>query len=211
MLGRLKREGCNLLVTGEVPCAVSDAATRRLLGAPYEDRSRVLALTGPKPTRAHRRLPGGCRPGDPDVRVIEFHSHTRSAAATRPAGTRVERAGPSLVDLQVAIEGAIEEMDARADGLEPAELRFSLDSLRLLVEECGSDDVREFLAAVTAAVEGVAGMGHYHLSVADDADLAGELSPLFDARIELRKRETVGPEQRWHVPRLDLSTNWVGL
>jgi hypothetical protein len=34
---------------------------------------------------------------------------------------------------------------------------------------------------------------------------------LFDARIELRRRDGFAPEQRWHVPEHDARTSWVRL
>jgi hypothetical protein len=51
-------------------------------------------------------------------------------------------------------------------------------------------------------------MAHYHLPVADDAEVVQELSPLFDARVELRQTDGDVPEQRWHVPAYDEATNW---
>jgi hypothetical protein len=53
-------------------------------------------------------------------------------------------------------------------------------------------------------------MAHYHLPLPDDSATVRRLSPLFDARIELR--ETNGrPEQRWHFPECEEPTAWVAL
>lgn len=213
VLGRLKREGCNLLLTGEVPAEVSDAATRRLLGAPFERRRRVLAFADAAADRVTSRLPGGCRPSDDDVTVIERRGTTRSAAA-EPAGDRgfpVVGVGADLSAFESAILDAVEAYDRRDGGLEPAELRLSLDSVGLLVDDHGADAVAGFLESVTATVAGVRGMAHYHLPVPDGADTVGALTPLFDARIELRQRDGFAPEQRWHLPSHGLTTDWVGL
>lgn len=213
MLRRLKREGCNLLVTGEVPVAVTDAATRRLLGAPFEERRRILAFTNAGVDRVASRLPGGCRPSDPDVRIIEQRDCTRSTVADRSndAGFPVTGVGPELADLEAAVREAISAFDGPGDGLSPSELRLSLDSVRLLVDDHGTDAVVGFLGTVTADVTEVGGMAHYHMPMPDDSPAVETLSSLFDARIELRQRDGFAPEQRWHVPAYGMVTEWVGL
>lgn len=213
VLRRLKREGCNLLVTGEVPVVVSDAATRRLLGAPFEDRRRVLAFTSAGVERVTARLPGGCRPTDRDVTVIEQRDSTRSVATERAGeqGFAVTDVGPGLDDLETAILDEIAGFAADTDGPLPAELRLSLDSVRLLVDDHGVDAVATFLDSVTSSVADVRGMAHYHMPIADDAEPVAALTPLFDARIELRQRDGFAPEQRWHLPEYGLTTEWVGL
>lgn len=213
VLGRLKREGCNLLVTGEVPVAVSDAATRRLLGAPFEQRCRILAFADAGAERVASRLPGGCRPSDGAVTVIERRDATRSAVAETAGGRGfpVVDVGPDLDAFEAEITGAIEAQDRRAGGLDAAELRLSLDSLGLLVDDHGTEAVARFLESVTAAVASMKGMAHYHLPMSDDDDVVGALTPLFDARIELRQRDGFAPEQRWHLPSHGLTTGWVGL
>lgn len=213
VLRRLKREGCNLLVTGEVPVEVSDAATRRLLGAPFEDRRRILAFTNAGVERVSGRLPGGCRPSDRDVTIIEQRDATRSTVAERAGdqGFPVTSVGTDLDDLQEAILAEIEGFADGADGLAPAELRMSVDSLRLLVDEHGVDAVGAFLEPVTASVTEVRGMAHYHMPMRDDAEPVSTLTSPFDARIELRQRDGFAPEQRWHLPGYGLTTEWVGL
>lgn len=212
VLQALKQEGCNLLVTGAVSGEVTDAATRRLLGAPFEDRKRVLALADAALDRVDDRLPGGCRRTNPDVTVVARRNAARSTAATPAAGVDSDRVVASdLRAFREAICDAVAGYDEAADGLDPAEFRLSVDSLRLLLDDNDRDEVSRFLRAVTALVSGVNGMAHYHLPVADDADVVSSFAPLFDARIELRRREGVTPEQRWHVPEYDAHTAWVRL
>lgn len=207
----LKREGCNLLVTGEVPVAVSDAATRRLLGAPFEERRRILAFTNAGMERVTSRLPGGCRPGDRDVTVIEQRDDTRSTAVERAGDGRfpVTGAEPGLDGLETAILDAIERYER--EGLEPAELRLSFDSVRLLVDDHGVDAVHSFLESIGDAVTEARGMAHYHMPIPDDSATVAAFASLFDARIELRQRDGYAPEQRWHVTEYGLTTEWVGL
>lgn len=211
VLQRLKQEGCNLLVTGEVPVVVSDAATRRLLGAPFEKRRRILAFTDAGVERVPSRLPGGCRPGDRDVTVIEQTEDTRSTAVERTGGGRfdVTGVGPGLGSLEAAILDAVAAYERT--GLEPSELRLSLDSVRLLVDDHGVEPVHSFLESVGVAVAEARGMAHYHMPLPDDSPSVDALSCLFDARIELRKRDGFAPEQRWHVTKYGLTTEWVGL
>jgi hypothetical protein len=72
----------------------------------------------------------------------------------------------------------------------------------------GEREVVRFLRLLTTAVRGVRGLGHVHCPLADDDDRVTALRPLFDARIELRRREGFGPEQRWHLPEYG-ATEWV--
>ncbi len=212
VLQALKREGCNLLVTGAVSGTVTDTATRRLLGAPHEERKRVLALADVALDRVDDRLPGGCRRTDPDVCVVARRNAARSTAATSGTTADLDRVVDSdLRTFREAICDAVAGYGEAADGLDPAEFRLSVDSLRLLLDDHDRDEVTRFLRAVTALVSGVNGMAHYHLPVADDADVVSSLSSLFDARIELRQRDGFAPEQRWHVREHDAYTPWVRL
>lgn len=221
VLARLKVEGCNLLLTGEVPGEVADVASRRLLGAPSEDRKRLLVFTDASVDRVPARLPGGVGPTDPDVRVVEQAECTRSAAASlTDAGPGIDAAAPpfpvrsvgeDLAELRTAIGDAVSEFDEATGGLEPAQFRLSVDSVRLLLDEHPPDAVSKFLRTVTALVKGVRGMAHYHLPVPDESGPVASVTSLFDARIELRQRDGMIPEQRWHVPARGQRTNWVRL
>lgn len=216
ILHRFKRRGCNLLVTGSVPDGVTDRATRTLFGKGRYDRKRVLALTDATPKHTNPRLPSNANVEDATTWVIDQQNVARNvpdAAVTAP-DVPLPTVEPDQTDIRrfrQEIVSAIGFFAQRNDGLEPSELRLSMYSLRHLIETNDQCVVERFLHSVTALICGVNGMAHYHLSVADDSPLVDDLSGLFDARIELRKRDDTDAEQRWHLPKHDVTTNWVTL
>ena len=213
VLRRLKQRGCTLLVTGDVPVPVSGLATRRLLGDPDCDRKRVLAFTDATVEHVDHCLPSGVARDDPDVWVVDPDAERR-AIPDRATGVELpsrDAAQSDLSRLRQEIVQAVGFFDDATDGLDPAELRVGVAALDSLLAANGRPAAVRFLRAVVALVQGVGGMGHVRLPFPDDHDVVRGLSPLFDARIELRKRGQTPPEQRWHVPRHDLTTVWTGL
>lgn len=213
VLRRLKRRGCTLLVTGDVPEQVSGLATRRLLGDSDCDRKRMLAFTGAPVQHVDHCLPPGVSRSDSDVWVVDAEAGRRTIpdrATSVELPSRNVR-GSDLGRLRQELVQAVGFFDGAADGLAPAELRVGVSALDYLLETNGRSSVVRFLRTVTALVNGVDGMGHVRLPFPDDHDVVRDLSRLFDARIELRKRGRMPPEQRWHVPRHDLTTVWTGL
>lgn len=205
-LGALKRHGCNLLVTGEAGDEVFAAMTRRLLGTSTEERIRLIALTDETSHDAASLLPGDVGVDDPRVRVLDHGIPTRFVEADSASPTTAESA---LVEFQEEIRGTIQGIEADAGGLDPAELRVGVVSLCPLVDAYGVDAVAEFARTIGSEVLRARGMAHYRLSIADDEPIARELSPEFDARIEVRRRNGRPPKHRWHVPEYDLTTPWV--
>lgn len=215
VLQRLKQRGCNLLVTGAVSEEVTVQATRTLLGAPDADRKRVVALSDSRRGNIHERLPPGVGSDHPDVWIIDQDAKqrsvpqaARSVGVDLPTGTADQGA---LNQLREEIIAAINYF-GEADGqLAPTELRLSVSSLGRLAHEYDVDSVARFVRSVSAMVQGVRGMAHYHLTRPDDDEVVNRLSSLFDARIELRQREGLPTEQRWHVPQNDQTTDWIRL
>ncbi|WP_227354927.1 DUF7504 family protein [Haladaptatus salinisoli] len=211
VLADFKRRGCNILVTGRVSETTTNRTTIQLLGASTEERKRVLVLADATARYAGAKLPAGTRTDDADVWIIDWGNDER-AASSRPTPTVP---GPNasaevgLRDLRSDIVTAVSFFDEWADGLAPSELRLSFDSLVKPLERYDRDTVEQFLRIVTALVRGVRGMAHYHLPLPDDDALVRELSPLFDARIEVKQGDGLVPKQRWHVPEYDRTTNWV--
>lgn len=203
-LARLKREGSNLLVVGATDGTVHATICDRLLGDSTGDRRRAFVTTEQ----------GGCVPITPSSdTVIRYDSRTRSAAAaSTPSAdpTLPSDRVTSLSGLGSGIVDAIESIDKEVDGLDPAEFRLCIDSLGPLLEEYAERDLFRFLHAVTNEVQAVSGMAHYHLPVDYETDAVRTLAPLFDAVIEIRAGPD-GPQQRWHLRRINATTEWLRL
>lgn len=218
VLSRFKRRGCALLVTGEVGQDVTALATRRLLGAPFEDRKRVLVLTDSEAMGVGAHLPGGCTPNDDSIEVIRHEVTTRSAtaadsidstAADGAGGSRAGvRVGTDLDDLRDEIDAAVDRLGG--SDLGPAELRVSLNSLYPLLGEYEYSDVARFVGEVSDIVTEANGMCHCHLPTPEASETVESVATLFDARVELR-RHGASAQQRWHVPTYGQQTNWVSL
>jgi hypothetical protein len=209
-LRALKSRGCNLLVTGAVREEVSQRMTRKVLGDPELSRTRILALTDQDRADVPDLLPDGVAPGNDAVRVVDADFGTREASAANPSAPDHGWGRSDLDDLQNVLCNAITTAKIAQSGFDPAELRVSLFTLSHLVNQYDPAAVERFVSTVGDHVAGTSGMAHYHLPLADDAKTVRRLSPLFDARIELREKHG-RPEQRWHFPADEHSTEWVGL
>lgn len=210
-LANLKQIGSNILITGEVPEAVSAQASRKFFGR-EERRFRVLGLTDRTISSADARLPEDASFADPTTWLVDQRCGERSVPAT--AASVTAELDPLNTDdarqLREEIQTAISFYDEKSGGLDPSELRVGVDSLFPLVERDLSA-TRRVLRTLGATVRGVHGMAHYHLRVPAEDETIEELMHLFDARVELRKRPRRDPEQRWYAPEIDATTPWMQL
>ncbi|MCO8244383.1 MULTISPECIES: hypothetical protein [unclassified Haladaptatus] len=210
-LERLKKRGSNILITGNVPDWLSAEAARVLFGH-GQRRYRILALVDRTIDSPESRLPESVSPTDPTTWIIDQRNGERSIPvdATSAASYLRPPEKDNVRQLRDEIQTAISFYEERSEGLLPAELRVGIDSLFPLLQRdrCAT---KQSLRTLTATVRGVHGMGQYHLRVHDEEDIVRELTPLFDARIELRRKPGMKAEQRWHVPELDKTTVWVEL
>lgn len=208
-LASLKRRGSNILVVGPQGSTTHVEACSRLLGE-EASRRRLFVFTD-----SAYGLEGRLAPGDRDgstVRVIDCTSATRSAAAATSSGAAPVRETAPLDDLAAlgdAIDRIVEDFEHRSGGLEPAELRVCVDSLRPLLAEHGDREVFHFLHALTDRIRTARGMGHFHMPVPRDDTTARVLEPLFDAVVEVRARPNL--EQRWHLRSRNITTDWLPL
>jgi hypothetical protein len=194
-LQELKRHGCILLITGAVAEDVTLQATRR---------KHVLVATRRSDVDIADGLPPGVKRDGPNVRVIRPSTVELDDSPTNVGQTELEYIRAELLK-------AVGYFDDSASGLSPAELRVSIDSIEGLLETNDHTTVTQFLRTMMALVRGVNGIGHVHLPVPDDSRTVDRLSPLFDARIELRRRDRLVAEQRWHMLIGDSTTPWAKL
>ncbi|WP_425493599.1 DUF7504 family protein [Natronosalvus vescus] len=205
-LESLKRKGCNILVTGNVPPEVSFHATRNLFGDDQCERSRqrILACTDLHPPGNHYLWTGY----ESEPELISSAGLQRSISRL-PSPRGIAAADLNWIsEFQMQICEAIAEADATTDGLEPSQLRMSVMTLRPTIETVTHDETDRFLRVLTHLVEGVSGMAHYHLPVDDEDELVTRHADHFDIRIELRNRDHVPPESRWHFPDCGKATRW---
>ncbi|WP_232686083.1 DUF7504 family protein [Halobacterium zhouii] len=205
VLVALKQNGCNLLVTGAVADDVTARATRKLLGTPTEPRERVLALTDSAVENPVTYLPGSIYPHHDGIDVLDYRDVGRSA------NTAERSDGGTPRTLDAISEDLCSTVARRGRDTAPAQLRLGVVSLHSLLDRHDDDAVEQFLGRVTESVLDASGMAHYHLRLPDDDPAVEALSPLFDARIELRQLDGMIPEQHWHVPESSVDTGWVTL
>lgn len=137
VLDRFEREGCNLLVVGEVDPSVRRAAARRLFGDPDADRDRVLVA--PADDNPDAWLPGT---GD----VVPFDADVRGAPAPAavPVGEVPDRISvttdapgqfrlgvtPTEPLLNTPVLSTLREIVDRANGLGHFHLSAPVDAVR---------------------------------------------------------------------------------
>lgn len=210
----LKNEGCNMLVTGRVSDENTMNATRRFLGCPEESRKRVLALLDGSSRPAEDRLPGDISPGNPDVQVIDYRDNRFTAAASTPSHPGApDTALPRERHLPEIRREILDSIEAVAAGteLEPSELRLSVETLNDFFQHHDFTEATTVLRMITSVVTEYSGMAHYHLPVPSDSETVEKLLPYFDVHVELRKRDRVQVEHRWHLPGPDEKTDWYRL
>ena len=216
----LKRRGCSVLVTGDVPFETRASMSRRLFGAPDERRYRLLAATNSVGLPVGRYLPGGLGPDDEAVTVVDFADQLRGAVAASSGETGpVTGSGPTVrtddsdrvESLSTSLSAAVTALAARVGPFAPGELRVGVASLRGSYDDDEAVRVRATLDAMVDDVVDHHGMVHCHLLGDASDETAASLMAAFDVRIELRDRGTGAPEHRWVVPEQSVRTAWVPL
>lgn len=201
-LSTLKREGCTLLVAGDVSDAVHARACEQMLGdesAGPRRRLFVRPAGGPA---------GATGDGSGQVAVVAGERALRSTSWSSVEAERYVD-GADLGTLCATIERSVAEIDRAAGGLDPAELRLCVDSVATLAETNDADSVFRFLHALTGLVRSVDGLAHVHYRVDGGEDAVAQFAPVFEATVELRLAD--GPEQRWHLRDAGLSSEWLPL
>lgn len=211
-----KRDGCLLLVTGNIPESVAARASRKLLGTPTEFRHRVLAVTDPVVEEPATHLPGNLTCQSEGVFLIDRRD-------TGPTGRGIDDIGESILDaLQDAMSGAAraddvlpdtaDTVDVNADAApsEGGNVRFALATLSpFWANDDLGDAAYDLLDTLSGAAHDRDAIGAIHLPVPEGHPAVETLTPHVDARIEVRDTDTALPEQRWHLHEDDTTTNWV--
>ena len=211
-LSDLKQNGCNLLVVGGDHKPTRSDACQRLLGCGgRKSRRRVVVAADTSVEGVRDRLPTvSVSPNEKRDTIIDWQTPLRSVSASTGDGlSSVRTITVGAEDLtQLGIEIYERVVDGPED--EPGQLRFCFDSLVPLVSRYEMETVFRFLHLVTASLDRSRAMGHYHLPVSRNAETVRTLEPLFDAIVELRT-EAGRPQQRWHVPEDELTTDWLSV
>jgi hypothetical protein len=209
-LSRLKREGTSVLVVGSVwPDHHLDVSQRLLSCGSDRIRRRVLVSTTSGPHHVSRFA------GDADSNTLSVISYDAPDHGVAPETTPSRRSDETaitkvhtLAGLGTAISNAIDAFETDANGLEPAEVRVSIDSVGPLLEEYGKQRVFKFLHLINGRTQHVGGMAQYHLPVDRDARIGTILSPLVDVVVELRKRNG-DAQERWIIDGGAHSSGWL--
>lgn len=227
-LMRLKRQGCCVLVTGQVSERVRAAQSRQLFGEIDEPRQRVLTRTDAAPTFTETcwYLPDGITPTQPNVTVLDHTSRVRDSTVSesvQPSSTASHTpSSPSpffddsdsnthsdeyrcgLDQLYESITTVIPD-----DCMGPGTIRLGVATLCALIGTDGLSATRAFVRTVRADVSAVNGMSHFHLPGLPDTETLDALRPVIDIHLELREAQPRVPEHRWHLLESDCSTDWL--
>lgn len=213
-LTELKENGSSLLVVGTVPDEKFGEVTESLLGDPASGpRRRLFVTMEDKVSDIRARLPDtSLLPVRQSVRVITISDTARSTAATSGTGNdtiQIQRVATEEIDtLAQSILEKIDEFDRLAAGLEPAELRVSVEPLTTLIDAHGQEAVFRMVHLLNHIVREKKGMAHYHLPVERESGVVRMFAPLFDALIELRLKDD-SLQQRWHLQDPEITSDWV--
>ena len=219
-LAELKQRGSALLVVGTVPDEMYVRVSRQMLGDPgaEQSRRRLLVYREGNRQRAAERL-RDTGPITPEyARLVAYSESARSVSAAASPSTdsaldpsslpKEHAVGESLSDLGVAVSDVIEQFDATAHDLGPAELRVALDCLPSLLGQYDVQQVFRFLHILVTEVRRADGIAHVHLPRERTDDTVLTLEPLFDAVVELSiERESL--HQRWDLRDSPLVSDWL--
>lgn len=230
-LSELKHQGSALLVTGEVPPLVRAQALRQLLGVPNATptRQRILVWVNTRiPLR--KCLPTGVGPTDECLRLVTVSELVRTGTATdaspsspelppsvsqvttQSSTTTISLTDGGLASVETAVSEAITECTEQAGTTAPGMIRVGIASLHPLLDLTENDGVVDLCDAIRSEMHACSGMAHFHLPVPDHDPLVDAFEDVVDARIELRHRDGLVPEQRWHTfNSVENTPEWIQL
>lgn len=186
---RMKATGCTILVVGELSEPAQCQLSRRVMGEPNMDRTRILAQLG-QPSDVESWFPGDVTPESDDSHVIEIEDAGRSASAAAASSSEEPSPLPERSDLASELA---ERIDAILEGrdLEPPELRVVAASAYY---DPSAGQTIEQLVSVLNLIDG---MTFLFLPRASVDDLDSALTDRVDALIDVRTKHADQPEHRW--------------
>ena len=205
-LQRIKRRGCNVLVTKSTGGPAVDRITARLLGSPREERYRVLVMIRDDVDALAVKFPGGVSILDDETHLVDYREELDGDDPDPEEFPPPEGEDP-LPKLRAELENRMADCVSGRD-LEPAQLRVGVDSLGPLLERYPTSTVSEFVTGVTSSVREADGMGHFHVAMSDERARELPFASAFDARIELRQIQARPVAQRIHLPEYGAS-DWM--
>ncbi|ELZ26182.1 hypothetical protein C474_20816 [Halogeometricum pallidum JCM 14848] len=239
-LDGLKQRGSALLIVGSVPADVYRQVSVRMLGDGDAAPRRRLLVTNATDDERDSRLDGVERRTPEWTRIVRFAAPSRgSAAASSGQTSTVSPAEPEtatnsnresesdadtdaggdpvahcvdgdVTELGAEVTKTVEQFDAIAGGLTPAELRVAFDCLPVILAEYDLETGFRFAHILANHVRAVDGMAHFWLPRERDDEAVRVLEPLFDATVELCLDGTQ-LRQRWHFRDRNLSSDWLTL
>jgi hypothetical protein len=213
-LDELEGEGSAILIVGTVPDSELHRVTETLQGDPENGPKRQLFVTTPDrvaeiETRVADRALIPPRQG---ARAITVNGPKRSAAATDAPGagsmpvTAVE--ADEIDALAQSMLETVNEFERLGAGLEPGELRVSVETLTTLIDVNGQEAVFRMIHLLNHIVRENDGLAYYHLPVERESAVVRMFASLFDAVVELRL-DPDGLKQRWHVENEGITSDWM--
>lgn len=211
-LSELKASGSNLLVTGDVTAGVRATCSRTMFSNESQrHRKRILALAASDAAQARDYFADSVSFDTPATTIIDIDLDAERNSETRSL-TDAYISTDDLQAVQLNLTRTIKTYESEFGGLKPAQLRFGMDSLDCLPSALDDVDLLQMLRSLRMQILDARGLAHYHVALPDSDPHVQNLweTGIFDARVELRKRDNMSVGHRWHAPDLP-TTKWVGL
>ena len=201
-LFRLKRDGCTVLVGGDVPELVQRVFSRRVMGEPGAHRLRILTLLGRTPD-PDDWFPSSITVQSKHSHLVDLQDADRNMAAVAP---QIEESLPTR-----DAESVAETVEQSVEGF--LRDRYPLpEELRLVAApghgQLASTKTIHELVEVLAEIEGVT---YLVLPERSPRTIDEGVLEHVDAFVMVRPRYPGEPEHRWTIFEEEIETGWLPL
>ena len=201
-LYRLKRDGCTVLVGGDVPELIQRLFSQRVMGESGAYRLRVLALLGRTPD-PDDWFPGSTTARSKDSHLVDLQDADRNMAAVAP---QVEDSLPTR-----DAEGVVETVEKSVDDF--LRNRYPLPEELRLVAAPGHGQLADTktiheLVEVLADIEG---MTYLVVPEWSPRTIDDEVLEHVDAFVMVRPQDPGEPDHRWIIFEEGIETGWLPL